>query len=327
MKQLLIVNSAKALNANTGTSVTAYDFSHLDKGAISFFEIGGSSLLSAAPTKNFGIALGRGADRVPFIIPEVDINTLTITKAFPKLGVAFARKFTFPTPVVDKEYTLIFAKKDTVRHERFTWTVTIQAGSTTAATEATALKNAIEAKLGDKFTVSVSTADVTITAKTVGEQWEMIFADSLTGTSLTTASCHNAEPTIGDKAYVENLASQCAGGKGFFYTEENGRDLYPNYPEAVEDLTPNTSGDNGVSTAGYEIITLKFMVGRDASKTRDEKVWQLVHIALPITNSSYATISSILPEGNFSTNAAAIAAADIAADVVTDMVKSTSLNE
>ena len=323
MKQLLIVNSAKALNANTGTSVTAYDFSGLAKGAISFFEVGGTSLLSAAPTKNFGIALGRGADRVPFIIPEVDINTLTITKAAPKLGVAFARKFTFPTPVVGKEYTLIFVKKDTVRHERFTWTVTIQAGSTTAATEATALKKAIEAKLGDKFTVSLSTADVTITAKTVGEQWEMVFADSLTGTSLTTASCHDAEPTIGDKAYVEDLASQCAGGKGFFYTEESGRDVYPGYPEAVEDLTPNTSGANGASTAGYQIITLKFMVGRDASKTRDEKVWQLVHIALPLNNSSYSSINAILPEGDFGANASAA----IAAGVVTDMVKSTSLNE
>lgn len=323
MKQLLIVNSAKALNANTGTSVTAYDFSHLDKGAISFFEVGGSSLLSAAPTKNFGIALGRGADRVPFIIPEVDINTLTITKALPKPGVAFTKKFTFPTPVVGKEYTLIFVKKDTVRHERFTWTVTIQAGSTTAATEATALKKAIEAKLGDKFTVSVATAAVTITAKTVGEQWEILFADSLTGTSWTTADCADAEPAVGDKAYVQDLASQCAGGKGFFYTEESGRELYPNYPEAVEDLTPNTSGSNGVSTAGYEIITLKFMVGRDASKTRDEKVWQLVHIALPVNNDSYATINAILPEGDFSANASAA----IAAEVVTDMVKSTSLNE
>lgn len=315
MKQLLIVNSAKAINANTGTTVTPYDLSGLDKGAIAFFELGGSSLLSTAATKNFAIALGRGANSQPFIIPEVDINTLTIVKTLPVLGKAFQRKFTFPTPVAGKDYGLVLVKKGTVPHERNTWYCGITAGSTTAATEAAALKAVIEAKLGDKFTVTLSTADVTITAKTVGEQWEMKFTDNLTGTSLTTASCYDAEKTIGDKAYVADLASQCAAGKGFNYLYGDGKEIYPNYPEAVEDLIPNTSGANGVSTAGYAIYTLRFKVGRDASKTRDEKVWQLVHIAVPITNASISTIDSILPTGYFpdNKNAAATSAAITAA--------------
>lgn len=325
MKQLLIVKSDKALNA---TGATPYDLSGLEAGAITFFELGGSSALSAAPTKNFGIALGRPNSQVPFVIPEVDINTLEITKALPTLGKAFKRKFTFPTPVANKEYTVIFIKKDAVPHERNTWTCSIVAGTTTASTEAAALKKVIEDKLGDVFTVTQGTSSnadkLTITCKTVGEQWEAKFADSLTGTSWAGSTDFvDAVPTVGDKKFIQDLASRCAAGKGFTDTEQGGRDVIPGYPENVEDLVVNDSGNDGASTAGYALYTLRFQVGRAASKTRDEKVWQIVHIALPITNSSYSTIDGILPEGNFSKNAVAATAAA----TVTTMVKATSLNE
>ena len=136
MKQLLIVNSAKALNANTGTTVTPFDLSGLAEGAITFFELGASTLLAAAPTKNFAIALGQPNGQMPFLIPEVDFDTLSVTKALPKAGVAFKRKFTFPTPVVGKEYTVILIKNGTVPHERNTWTCSVVATTTVAATEA-----------------------------------------------------------------------------------------------------------------------------------------------------------------------------------------------
>ena len=298
MKQLLIVNSGKALNA---TGATPYDLSGLEAGAITFFELGGSSALSAAATKNFGIALGRPNGQKAFVIPEVDIKTLSITKALPKLGTAIKRKFTFPTPVVGEEYTVLFIKKGVVPHERNTWHCSIVAKTVTAATEATALKNMIEDKMGDYFTVSVSTADITIVGKTIGEQWEIKLIDSLYGVDFAGSTDFvNPEPTIGDKKYIQNLASQCAAGKGFQHTAPEGREFIPGYPEAVEDLTPNTSGASGASTAGYAVYTLRFQVGRDSAKTRDEKVWQLVHIAVPVNNTSFSTIDGILPEGNFS---------------------------
>lgn len=297
MKQLLIVNSSKALNA---TGATPYDLSGLEAGAITFFELGGSSALSAAPTKNFGIALGRPNGQRAFVIPEVDIETLTIVKALPKVGTAVKRKFTFPTPVKGNEYTVMFIKKGVVFHERNTWHCSIVAGSTTAATEATALKKAIEDRLGEFFTVTVSTADVTITGKTIGDQWEIKLVDSLSGVSFAGSTDFvDAMPAIGDKKYIENLASQCAAGKGFEHTAPEGREFIPGYPEAVEDLVPNASGAGGASTAGYAVYTLRFKVGRDSSKTRDERVWQLVHIAVPVTNSSFSTINGMLPEGNF----------------------------
>lgn len=300
MKQLLIVNSGKALNA---TGATPYDLSGLQEGAITFFELGGSAALAAAPTKNFGIALGRPNGQKAFVIPEVDIHTLSIVKALPKLGKAIKRKFTFPTPVKGEEYTIMFVKKGTVPHERNTWHCSVVATTVTAATEANNLKTTIEDKLGDYFTVTVSTADVTIEGKNIGEGWEIKLIDGLTGVAFATgANFVDAEPTIGDKAYIQDLASQCAAGKGFEHTAAEGREFIPGYPEAVEDLTPNASGASGASTAGYAVFTLRFQVGRDSAKTRDEKVWQLVHIAVPVNNSSFSTINGILPEGNFVDN-------------------------
>ena len=315
MKQLLIVNSQKALNAKAGGgSVTAYDLNGLDVGAIAFFELGGTSLLSAAPTKNFGIALGRGANKPAFVIPEVDIDTLEIVKAAPAKGATFSASFTMPTTVVGKEYTVILIKKGTVAHERSMFTTSIVAGTTTASTEATAMRKAINDKANELFnvTASGSSTTVTITANDDAD-YEIKLVDALAGTS--TSSLTHAKPAIGDKKFIQALARQCAAGKGFNLLDGESIDLYSGYPEAVEDLVPNDSGSDGVSTAGYELISLHFATGRKSGKQVDERVWQYVHIALPITNSSYSTISGILPEGKFSTNAmdnaasAAVAAA------------------
>lgn len=328
MKQLLIVNSAKALNAGASTPK---DLSGLQAGAICFFELGSTSFLAAAAKKNFGIALGRPNNQAPIVIPEVDVNTLQITKTRPVKAVPFSKRFTFPTPVVGKEYTVILVKKDVVHHQRNTWSVTIKAGSTTAATEATAIKNAIEAKLGDYFTVSLSTAQVTITAKNAGEQWDFKLADNLSGVTITTLK--NAVTAVGDRAYIEDLAVKCAAGKGYTDTDAEGRELYKYYPDYAEDVVLDDSGSwamgssssNGYkySTGGYELFTLRFQVGRDSAKTRDEKVWQIVHIALPLANASVSTIEGILPEGDFAANMVS----NTAAATVTTMVKATSLNE
>ena len=305
MNQLLIVNSAKALTAkadSNGSYATPYDLSNLAEGAITFFELGASSVLSAAATKNFAIALGRGANKPALVIPEVDIDTLEIVKALPTAGTTFSVSFTMPTTVVGKEYTVLLIKKGTVPHERNLFTVSIVAGSTTASTEATAMRSAVNNKANELFnvTASGSSTTVTITANDDAD-YEVKFADELTGTS--TSSLTHGKPAIGDKKYIEKLARKCAGNKGFTLLDSESAILYPGYPEAVEDLVPNTSGSDGVSTAGYAIYNLHFATGRKSGKQVDERVWQYVYIAVPITNSSYSTIDSILPEGKFSANA------------------------
>lgn len=313
MKQLLIVNSEKALNA--GTSVTAYDFSGLDAGAISFFECGGdqsaSTLISSKPTKNFGIALGRGANLPAFIIPEVDISTLEITQTLPYAGATFAATFTMPTTIVGKEYTVILVKKGTVAHERNIFTTSIVAKTTTAATEATAFRKAINDKTSEMFpfVASGSGASVVITCQVPGEDWEIKFADALSGTS--TSALTHGKKAIGDKAFILDLAQRCAADKGFNYLDGESRDIYPGYPEAVEgDWTMNTTGSDGSSTTGYKIYNLHFATGRVAGKQVDERVWQYVHIAVPLTKTNGSTaaaalssLDTILAAGTFANRA------------------------
>lgn len=312
MKQLLIVNSAKALDAkksSTGAAVTPYDFSNLAEGAVSFFELGGNTVLSAPATKNFGIALGRGGDVMPFIIPEIDINTLSITVTQPSAGQKFKAEITIPTPVAGNNYTLVLVKKGTVVNERFKFSATefVPAGtSMTAAAMATSLGNQFKNYANNgtlAITVTVASAKITIESKNYTDQYELVASDSLHGTSVTTTP---SKPNIGDKAYIEKLAQQCAAGKGFNYLAQESRDIYPGYPENVEEIAQEE-----LATKGYVVFNLRFATKREAGKTMDEAVWQYVHVAVPKNNTSYSTIASMLPEGNFK-DAASAAAASVA---------------
>ena len=133
-----------------------------------------------------------------------------------------------------------------------------------------------------EIAVSGTSAQVTITGLNKGEGWTLKAADALYGTSITTTA---ATPAIGDKAYVEDLASRCAAGKGFTDVYADGDSIYPGYPEAVENTT-------------YNIYTLRFAVGRDSAKTRDERVSQIVHIAVPVGATSASTIDTVLGFGS-----------------------------
>ena len=94
MKQLLIVKTGTSLN---GGKATPKDIGGMADGSIGFFELGGSAWLAAAPTKNFGIALGRGTNGVPFVIPEVAIDNLNVVKAAYAAGAAYSSSITIPS--------------------------------------------------------------------------------------------------------------------------------------------------------------------------------------------------------------------------------------
>lgn len=322
MRQLLIVKEQgnnSILNYDL-TSDKVTDLSGLKDGSICFFELGSDTALADdPPTKNFAIALGRPNGQKPFIIPEVDIDTLVVTKALPFAGNYFQTVFTMPTTVPGKEYTLRFFKKGVVPHERNSWTVSIVASTNNASySEAEAFKNAMDSKVNDKFpfTTTRSNGQLTITCNNIGEDWEVVATDSLIGTSLTTT---HAEKPIGDKKYIQELASFCAAGKGFYHTAAGGREFIPGYPEDVVDYELNDSGANRngtdatngkYSTTGYAVYTLRFKVGRDASKTRDERVWQNVYIACPVSKiSSIDNLFTTIKEKDLTADAAAIAAA------------------
>ena len=333
MRQLFIVKAPADFSNVTPidkglTSHSVEDLSALEAGAISIFELGAAtSCYQSAPTKNFAIALGRPNGQRAMVIPEIDIKTLHVTKALPYAGKAFSVVFTLGTTTAGDEYTLRFFKKGVVPHERNSWTVSVVAKTNNGSyQESAALETAIKAKVNSKFDFSVSRSNgqLTITCNNVGEDWEVVAADDLVGTSLTIT---HGEKAIGDKKFVQELASFCAAGKGFEHTAAEGREFIPGYPEQVTAYTLNDSGanrngsdtNNGkYSTSGYAIYTLRWQVGRDASKTRDEKVWQNLYIAIPIDgNGSYSqitTLDTILPEGDFYHN---MISAEIDSDITT----------
>ena len=67
------------------------------------------------------------------------------------------------------------------------------------------------------------------------------------------------------------------------------KDIYPGYPEAVEEIA-----QADIATKGYTVFNLRFATKRESGKTGDEQVWQYVHIAVPTNNASLDTIKSIL---------------------------------
>lgn len=310
MKQLLIVNSANALNAaETGKTVTAYDYSGLKAGAISFIQldrVNGNTLLAAKPTKNFAIALGRPKGQVPFVIPEVDLASLSVVKAVPKPATNFSIEIIVPKPsdvatlvnptsMVQSpiaEYGITFIKKGTVPHERNRWSVMVASQSDSANDVAVALAKAVNDKANELFPFTAEaegTGIVTITCQNPGEDWTVRFTDCLDSLNAELNNPDSGSVTInsigekamGDMADIQDLASRCAAGKGFTDTYRDGDTVYPGYPEAVENTT-------------YNVYTLRFRVGRDAAKTRDERVWQVVHIAVPVNGAAVQAIETII---------------------------------
>ena len=266
MKQLLIVSNT-TLN---GGATAPKDLSSMAKGAIGFYHLDNDTAwLSTAATKNFAIALGGGTKTNAFIIPEVDFSSLTLQKATNQAAATFTAKVTISSVTAGKEYTIIIIKKGVVFHERNTWTATSYAKSTTVADVAADLVKQINAsKETSGMTASNSGGVITLTAAQPGVDFEIVCADELTGVKPTNVT--NGIAAILDKAYVEDLASRCAAGKGFNYTAEDAHEIYPGYPEAVADTT-------------YTLYTLRFKVGRSAAKQHDEQVYQIVHIAVPST--------------------------------------------
>lgn len=285
MKQLLIVKSSAALN---GGAAAPKDLSGMAEGAIGFFALNDyTAWLSAAPTTNFAIYLGGGSKKPAFVIPEVDVNTLQVTKSAYAAGTGYAASITIPSGTGGKNYTLVLVKLGTgINGERNKWTqsVHVPAGQTmTAADIAKKLRDGFTA-MADAGSIDVtvggSGAAVTITGQ-VGDGWKLVPSDDLYGTAVTETT--KGVKTVGDKAYVQDLARQCAAGKGFTNTDLESQHIYPGYPEAVEDVH-------------YTIFNLRFATGRASGKQTDERIWQYVHIAVPETSAALATITTILTQ-------------------------------
>ena len=275
MKQLFITKK----NAYATSTAKSTDLTTVTEGTIALFSLKDGSLLTAAPTSNFSIVVGRGTNKMPFVFPEVDIKTLEVSKASYEASATFTAKITVPTPEKGTDYTVVIIKKGTVFNERSNWTFTTRALTTTAADVAKAITAQIN---GNKNQLGVgasySGGAITITATEAGTDYEVLGADGLMGVEPTSVT-HGKKAKL-DKADVQDLASKCAAGKGFNDVYADGETIYPGYPEIV-------------SESQYVLYTLRFAVPRVYAKQRDEVAYQLVHIAVPVGAACITTLDTV----------------------------------
>lgn len=98
----------------------------------------------------------------------------------------------------------------------------------------------------------------------------------------------------GIKRVSSVTSSTVSDGDIIQYTGTTGGD-YVNgkyYSVAVESTTVTPTE----FIPGYVVYTLRFQVGRNSAKTRDEKVWQLVHIAVPNTGTLLGNLNTIFAD-------------------------------
>lgn len=273
MKQFFLISSY----ASTLSDLTTYTAAKAGK----FGVVKEDGTLNSSNAKAVGdhvsLILNNGAT-MPFVMGEIALDNLKVTKTVYSAATTFKRVFTFPTPVAGDEYTVIILKKGLGFNERNKYTASIVAKTTTAATEASKLVaaiNALSATCG--ISATVSTATITLTGVNPGDDFEVILYDGLSGVAFSTNSGDsvNGKKAVADTAWVKNLASQCAAGKGFEYTAQEGLDVYPGYPEKI-------------TATSYTIWNLMFATSRKSGKTTDELVNQVVHIAIPESSAGTA---------------------------------------
>ena len=114
MKQLFICKK----NAYATSAAKATDLTTVPEGTIALFSLRDGALLTAAPTSNFSIAVGRATGKMPLMFPEVDVKSLQVTKASYEASKTFTAKITVPTPEKGTHYTVVITKKGTVFNER-----------------------------------------------------------------------------------------------------------------------------------------------------------------------------------------------------------------
>lgn len=278
MKQLFI--SQKKAYATSTTKST--DLTTVPEGTVAIFDLATGALLTSAAkaTGDFSIVVGRASGKIPLMFPEVNFKTLQVTKATYQAGATFTAKITVPTPEKGTHYTVVITKKGTVFNERNNWTFTTMATTTTAADVAKQLTTQIN---GNKYQLGVKAeytgGAITITALEAGKDYEILGADGLIGVTPTDVT-HGKKAEL-DKADIQDLASRCAAGKGFNNTYADGESIYPGYPEVIAEDQ-------------YVLYTLRFAVPRVAAKQRDEVVYQIVHLAVPVGSDSIAALDVIL---------------------------------
>ena len=196
---------------------------------------------------------------------DVDFNSLSIVKSVSQASKAKKMTVTVPATVAKETYDFTIVKKGKTFNERINYSYSEYAKADgKQADVATALAKVVNANTENTGVKATVSAAVITLENVVNEDFNVV------SELCTVATTQEFAPAILDAAYVKDLAQRCIGGKGIQYLAEDGKELYPGYPEAVAD-------------GYYAMYTLRFANKRAASSQHSDNVYQLLHVVFPVT--------------------------------------------
>jgi len=261
----------------------------LAKGAVAFTYLNnGVPTIDSDGTKlhdaiNGNIVLGRTTEG-DVVLPFFN-NHFSYVKAVYANGTTFVATMTVTAPDDYSDCTVLIVKKGKKFNERNRWTATVHAGkSMTAAQLATAIANQVNNNtVSHGIVATTSSATVTFTAQTMGDDYSIIPADELTGTTVTVTT--QGYPKEFDAKVIRDLADKAAADAGYEYTyeEDPGYKYYHLNPLAKDDSTDT----------GFTVYTLRFAEPRQSGQL-DKLVHQIVQIAFPTGAAAISTMDTVL---------------------------------
>ena len=272
MRQFILAGNV-AYGTSLPLSAGAVAFTYLNSG-VPTIDSDGSKLHDKI---NGNIVLGR-TTKGDVVIPFFN-NHFSYVKSVYANGTTFVATMTVTAPDDYSDCTVLIVKKGKKFNERNRWTATVHAGkSMTAAQLATAIANQVNNNtVSHGIVATVSSATITFTAQTMGDDYSIIPADELTGTTVTVTT--QGYPKEFDAVVIKDLANKAAADAGYEYTYSDD-DIYANYPidKSIDSM----------NAGGYTVYTLRFAEPRQSGQL-DKLVHQIVQIA-----SAISTMDSVL---------------------------------
>ena len=260
MKQLLLLSSDVY-----PSDLNAYDATKIPVGQVAVVQDGKIvTALDSFKNGNFTILYRKNKDAQVKNF-DVDFNSLSIVKSVSQASKAKKMTVTVPATVAKETYDFTIVKKGKTFNERINYSYSEYAKANgKQADVATALAKVVNANTENTGVKATVSAAVITLENVVNEDFNVV------SELCTVATTQEFSPAILDAAYVKDLSQRCIGGKGIQYLAEDGKELYPGYPEAVA---------NGY----YAMYTLRFANKRDASSQHSDNVYQLLHVVFPVT--------------------------------------------
>lgn len=259
MKQLLLLSTDVY-----PSELTAYDTTKIPVGKIAVMQ-NGSIVTSVAllKNKNFTILYRKSKDAQVKTF-DVDYNSLSIIESVSQESKAKKMTVTVPATVAKETYSFTIVKKGKTFNERINYSYSEYAKADgKPADVAAALAKVVNANTENTGVKAKADAAVITLENVVNEDFNVV------SELCTINTIQKFAPAILDASYVKDLAQRCISGKGIQYLAEDGKELYPGYPEAVAD-------------GYYAMYTLRFANKRAASSQVSDNVYQLLHVVFPV---------------------------------------------